>query len=342
MHDSSSGLRISRWACSFIILWLGAPLSANDRVGLEAVDAVGPRRLPAVELAPHRSATAAIAASYTETPVERVSNSPRTFVGYDDGFVVANHGTGSVSTGDFPFLMRANGWFHLRHTLFDSDGPNLDQNSFSFERLRLAFAGHAFTPDLGYFLQFDGNTDRESNVIFLDYFATYDSGRGVFDWDAGRFGFKFGKWKVPFSRSREETGRHLQFADRASANLFFDLNRSTGGGFFGRLEPLGTAIHYEAAVFNGPRTGVASTRRREEDIDTNIGCSVRSYTDLFSDFGDDGEPDLSWHKCPTLRLGGGMAYTRIDNQGMVEFTRQRGVDSGETLATPATSQCHRL
>jgi hypothetical protein len=256
----------------------------------------------------------------------------RLYLGYDRGFVIAaNQAARDAASVDF--LMRVNNWLQLRHTLFDSEGPNEDQNTFSFERLRLVFSGHVFSPDLGYFFQFDGNSDRSTDAIFLDWFVTYDLGHNVFCCEENKLGVKLGKWKVPFNRSREESGRRLQFSDRAEANVFFDLNRSMGVGLFGRLDPFAVPVHFETALFNGFRTGSFSTTRRDEELDDNFGWSLRSYADLGSDFGQDGEPDLSWHARPSLRVGGGLAYIRVEDEGEREFNRQFVVDSGQTLAS---------
>lgn len=265
----------------------------------------------------------------------------RLLLGYDRGFVIAADRGPSNYADEAEFLMRVNSWLQLRHTLFDSDGPNPDQNTFSFERLRLSFGGHILSPDLKYFFQFDGNSDAATDVAFLDYFATFDLGRYFLGPESSSFGVKLGKWKVPFSRSREETGRMLQFTDRATANVFFDLNRSIGVGLSSKLEagdslgPSAGPLEFETAIFNGFRTGSTSTNR-EAGLDRNFGWSLRVHGDLFDDFGDDGEPDLSWHCQPALRLGGGMAFTRVDEEGAAEFSRQRAVDSGATLSSLLT------
>lgn len=263
---------------------------------------------------------------------EHALSEKRLYLGYDEGFVIAaDQVYGEADAADY--LMRVNSWSQLRNTVFDSDGPNEDQNTFSFERLRLSFHGHVFSPDWQYFFQFDGNSDRSSQVIFLDYFATYDVGHNRFGWAENKLGVKLGKWKVPFSRSREESGSRLQFTDRATANVFFDVNRSFGVGLYGQSDHFGVPLNFETALFNGFRTGSASTNRENGELDRNFGWSLRSYTDLLSDFGDDGEPDLSRHAIPALRLGGGLAYTRVDEQGTTEFSRQVVVDSGAKLAS---------
>ncbi len=293
----------------------------TDAAWHQSIDSQQPIRLPPVT-----------PASFNLATHEELLAPIDSYVGYDKGFVIASHGADDCWSDDYPFLMRVNSWFQLRHTLFDSDGPNPDQNTLSFERLRLSFGGHAFTPDLGYFFQIDGNSDVSAERIFLDYFVAYDLGRAVFGWEADKFGIKAGKWKVPFSRSREESGRRLQFTDRTTTNVFFDLNRAVGVGLYGRLDRFAVPVHFETAVFNGFRTRNTSTSRNG-GLDGNLGFSARAHSDLFSEFGKDGEPDLGWHVAPAWRVGSGFAYTRIDENGASEFNRQRVVDSGATLAS---------
>ena len=50
-------------------------------------------------------------------------------------------------------------------------------------------------------------------------------------------------------------------------------------------------------MFNGFKTSGVSTNRLT-GLDRNLSWSIRSYTDLGSDYDNDGEPDLSWHARP--------------------------------------------
>ena len=280
-----------------------------------------PARLPPVDLVSYD------AQATLEPPLV-----PESTVGYDSGFVIADQGLGSDSAGGFPFLLRVNSWLQLRHTWFDGADPSQDLNLFSIERLRLALGGHAYSPNLRYFFQFDGNSDQGSQAVFLDYFVSYDLGCEFLDYEANKLGVKAGKWKVPFSRSREESGRRLEFAERSTSNLFFDLNRSIGVGLFGELDAWSTPLRWEAAIFNGFQSG-SDTDIRDSGLDQNFAWSGRMYADFFSEFGSDGEPDLSWHAAPALRLGCGLAGTQVDARGETEFNRPRVVDSGATLAS---------
>ena len=124
------------------------------------------------------------------------------YLGYDRGFLLAADEAIGTRAANANFLMRINSWMQLRQTSFHSEGPNPDQNTFSFERVRLSFGGHVFSPDVQYFFQFDGNSDRLTDVSLLDYYGTYDVGHDVWAGDENLLGIKFGQWKVPFSRSR--------------------------------------------------------------------------------------------------------------------------------------------
>lgn len=281
--------------------------------------------------------------SYEMELIEQPADASPFYVGYDRGFVIANHGSDGFSANEFPFVMRMNSWFHLRHVLFATDEPNRDKNAITLERIRLVFSGHLYSPDLKYSLMLDGNTDQSVQVTFLESFVTYDLGRGVWGWDAGQLEIRGGNWKVPFSRSREESARRFQFTERSVANLFFDIGRSVGVSLLGQTEVLDVPLRFETAMMNGLNTGRDSTVSGE-DLDTNPAWSARASMDFFSDFGNDGEPDLGWHPYPALRLGGGMAFTTVDREGPSEFTRQRVVRSGERLSNllPATVSAYDI
>jgi phosphate-selective porin OprO/OprP len=251
-------------------------------------------------------------------------------VGFDRGFLIASPELDSVSRRDFPFTTRLSGWMQLRHALFESDGPNVDRNAFSLERIRVGLDGHVYSPDLQYVFVLDANSDQAVQVIFLDSFFSYDFGRNLFNWDANRLGFRAGKWKTPFSRSREESARRLQFAERSVANLFFDIGRATGFSLYGENEIASMPIRFETALFNGLNTGRDAVVSAA-DLDRNFGWSARTSFDPLGSFGE-GESDLQWSPKSVLRFGTGIAGSRVDRQGSREFDRQRVVASGQPLA----------
>ena len=258
--------------------------------------------------------------------------------GYSDGFFVTSPDQVKIGAKDAPFTIKANVRMQLRHTYFNSDGPTRDENNFEFERAFLIFTGNVFTPDLAYHIKIDGDSDDGEVLDLLDAFATYDVGHALLECSPGTFGIKGGKWKMPFHRARYENGFNLQFSDRTMASESFDINRSIGAGLYGRLDFLPRPVNWEAAVFNGFQTQKFVPGRAEE-LDRNLATSVRLFSDVVGDYGKDGEPDLSFHDAPAVRIGAAFARSRLNKKdGLREFSVLRVVDTGATLASilPAT------
>jgi hypothetical protein len=218
----------------------------------------------------------------------------------------------------------------MRHAIFQSEGPNRDRNAFSLERIRIGIDGHAYSPDLQYNLVLDANSDQAVQVTFLDAFVSYDFGRNLLSMDANRLGFRAGKWKSPFSRSREESARRFQFTERSVANLFFDIGRATGISLYGEHDLLAAPSHFEIALINGMNTGRDAVVSAN-DLDQNFGWSARTSLDPLGQFAD-GESDLGWSEQNALRLGAGVAGSRVDRAGSREFDRPRVVASGQPLS----------
>jgi len=249
-----------------------------------------------------------------------------TLVEYNGGFVFSSHLGGHHS--DDSHKLRIGTWGQLRHNYFDSDGPNLDQNDFDIERLRVVFDGHAFNPDFRYFFQLDADSDAGEVVDMLDYYLTYDFGHDLLCWDKGRLALRFGKWKIGFNRAREESGTKMQFSDRSSASVLFDFDRSLGVGLLGELGP----FDWQAAIANGIDTG-GYRPSRSTQLDRNLAVATRVNWLLAGDWGMDGHADLDWRCAPAIRLGAGFTFSRRDTEGVREFAFPRVVDSGTPINT---------
>jgi len=285
---------------------------------------VTPLSLPASATTIPAAATSAVAlpnsASASSAPLRETSSNygAAPTIHYDHGLLIASPRDNESSDESFP--LKVNGRFQFRHTAFDSDGPNRDENQVELERVRLVFSGHAFTTDLSYFAQLDGDSDGQAQVDMLDYYLLYDIGHAELGWDSGRLAVKGGKYRMPFARARQDSGFMLQFVDRATGSDFFDINRSLGVSLIGRT-PLGDqTIGWETAVFNGFRDDTFAPNRAGE-LDRNFGFATRVTTDFISPWGQDGEPDLSWHERPSVKLGAATAFTRVRrDDGLLEFS----------------------
>lgn len=252
--------------------------------------------------------------------------------GYDDGFVLASESERNLCAEDSPFLLRINGWGQLRHTVFDSDGTNPNQNQFQLKRARLVFSGSAFTPDFAYYVQLDGRSSSGDDVRLLDYLLNYDVGHHAWGWEEGALGFKAGKYKIPFTMARYLSGREFEFTDRSMASMYFDANRSLAWGLYGNRDEARIPWNWEVAIFNGLVTGGAETGS-SGDLDDNFAYSARVFFYPTGQWGTGELADFQWHETLATRVGAGFADSTINRSGSTEFTSVRVVDSGATLAS---------
>jgi hypothetical protein len=263
-------------------------------------------------------------------------------VGYDNGFIIASGQQQSLVRSDSPFLLKFNGWSQLRHTVTDFAPPRDDLNQFQLVRGRLVFSGNAWSSDLSYFIQLDGRSTSGDDIRLLDYFLRYDIGHHQLGLRRGTFGFRTGKYKVPFTMARWLSGRDFEFADRSVASIFFDVNRSFAWGLYGETGGLGTPVKWEVALLNGLVTGGAETGS-SGTLDDNFAYSGRLHAYPIGDWGSSNLQDFQDHRRLALRVGVGFAGSTVDREGTTEFTRLRVVDSGETLASilpPVVDQYH--
>ncbi len=252
-------------------------------------------------------------------------------VGYDRGFLIASRREADLQASNFPFRLKLNGWGQIRHTELESDGPNRDLNQFQLKRGRLIFSGTAFNPNFRFFIQLDGRSSSGDDFRLLDYYLSFDVGHDQFGLEKGTIGFLAGKYKMPFTMARWQSGQEFEFTDRSMASTFFDVNRSLAWGIYGRLKPFGLPVHWETSVFNGLVTGGAETGS-SGSLDDNFAYSARIFSFPIGHWGEGAFADFDCHERIAMRVGAGYATTKIDRLGSTEFNTLRVVDSGDTLA----------
>ena len=254
-----------------------------------------------------------------------------THVGYDNGFLIASRHPQNLDAEQFAFRLQINGWGQLRHTLFDSHGPNADINQFQLKRGRLLFTGHAFTPDFSYSIQLDGRSSSGDMVRLLDYFLTFDVGNHSLGLERGELQMRAGKYKMPFTLARRLSGRQFEFADRSMASTFFDVNRSFAWGLRGE-RPGPVPWDWEVAVFNGLVTGGAETGS-SGNLDNNFAYSAQMVAYPTGDWGSSQLADFEIHDCLATRLSTGYASSAINRRGSTEFNALRVVNSGAEFSS---------
>ncbi|MCR9296274.1 MAG: hypothetical protein NXI32_26480 [bacterium] len=326
----------ARLVLSLLVVWLADSLLAQEVPHVTQTLSEPSLTLAAWEQAPissqsppaNRHAPGCQYFHSEDDPFEWLQDSK---VGYDGGFVIASDRNYDLDTGDFPFQLKINGWGQLRHTIFDSDGPNRDLNQFQLKRARIVFSGSAFTKDFKYFVQLDGRSTSGDDIRLLDYYLNYDIGHRRLGLEPGTLGFLTGRYKVPFNLARWLSGREFEFTDRSLSSIYFDVNRSLASSIYGRADFLQRKIDWEATIFNGLVSGGAETGS-SGTLDNNFAVSGRASSILLGEWGDGQLADFDYHEELAVRVGGGFALSEIDREGSTEFSSLRVVDAGIPLA----------
>ncbi|QDS88380.1 Phosphate-selective porin O and P [Rosistilla ulvae] len=307
---------------------------ASNAVAPASYDAAADRSSPAADqvcdIGDPRSPWTPGDGAVASAELRRFSDTIR--VGYDDGFVLASLRERNLETDAFPFRLKVNGWGQLRHTASDVALPNTDLNQFQMKRARLILSGNAFLPDLNYFTQFDGRSSSGDNMRLLDFYLNYDIGHAQFGFEKGTFGFRAGKYKMPFTMARWLSGKEFEFSDRSVASTYFDVNRSLAIGLFGQSKHTAIPIEWETAIFNGFVTGGAETGS-SGNLDDNFAYSIRLQGYPIGDWGSSQLADFESHDRLAMRVGCAFAGTTISRNGSTEFNTPRVVDSGQTFAS---------
>jgi phosphate-selective porin len=156
-------------------------------------------------------------------------------------------------TSDGDFLLQFAGRLQFRFASPDDQNPVTfddftDQNTrlFKINRARLKIGGHAYKPWLKYYFEYEL---AQSNL--LDFRIMIEKWRWL--------NFKFGQWKVEFTRERFISSGEQQMVDRSLINRAFTLDRQQGLTLYGNLAGEGIAnFNYWVAILTGSGRGATS------------------------------------------------------------------------------------
>ncbi len=232
-----------------------------------------------------------------------------------------------------PYSVHIGGRLQVKHMGFvrddetwtDSAGntsPILNRNRFEIERARLNISGTAISPDLTYFMIFDGDSDGGSDVDQLAYIATYRF--------SDAFKVQLGRWKAATDREWIRSSRYFRMVDRSIATEFFRAGFTEGVWFLGDL---GNHTQYETSFTNGLRT----SQRLSSEVDDNLAIAATIFTEPWGSFGP-GEQDYAYHCSPVIRIGASFAYDKVDDRSDVGLPLGDGgyltLSDGTLLSTP--------
>lgn len=175
---------------------------------------------------------------------EKIDSTQATILHSSKGFVFA--------TGDKKFELQIAARLQFRFATPDDQNPvtfndftNLNSRLFKINRSRLKIGGHAYHPWLKYYFEYELG---QGNL--LDFRVMIEK----WPW----LKFKFGQWKVEFTRERFISSGDQQMVDRSLINREFTLDRQQGITAYGNLAGRGAAnFSYWAAILTG--TGRAAT-----------------------------------------------------------------------------------
>jgi phosphate-selective porin len=185
--------------------------------------------------------------------------------------------------------------------------------TFGVNRARIKIGGHAFTPNLTYFFEYE----LQGNAL-LDFRVQYRLAPGV--------SLKVGQWKLHYSRERVISSGQQQMMDRSLINPIFTLDRQQGLSLYGRVDGGGLAdFSYWGTVATG--TG----RAGESNDDSHPLLMGRLHWNVLGDpIGFSGS-DLAMTETPALLIAAAAAtnrspYTRFSQAGGGQLP---GFDDGE-------------
>lgn len=240
----------------------------------------------------------------TPCSIEQAAKSPYEF-GYADGLFF------NVRRNRDSFAARANLRTQFRFSTFSRDADSWTDNAgvvrpiynrqiFELERARVVLAGHAFSPQLKYFLQTDGDTDSRHELAILDHWWAWRVSDAV--------EIQAGKRKVPGTRNWLLGAFDTRLIDRPFANEFFRPSRTTGIWVVG--DP-SSVWHYELMIGQGFSTEGLTPA----EVSDQFSGAASAWWNLLGDYGPGRPTDYERHDELAVRAGCSLVSSREGRQG---------------------------
>lgn len=239
--------------------------------------------------------------------------------GYEKGFYLRYTNVQTQS-----FELKTNARIQLRHVAFSRDEESWtdhagvtreirNRNYFDVERARLIFSGHAFAPEIKYFIQLDGDTDDGHTLEFFDFWWGYQFSETC--------QIQFGKRKVPAVRNWLLPAFDTRLADRPLATDFFRPDRTIGLWLVGQPTE---QLHYELMAGDAYR-GINAP---PAELNDRLAFAGTLYWDPLGPYGS-GVVDFESTCSPLVRVGHSWAYA--SQSGLNEFGKPLGESDFERL-----------
>lgn len=224
--------------------------------------------------------------------------------GYDKGFF--------IKSSDENFLMKIGALMQFRWTHYEAQRRNHylrprenrnDRTGFDFQRLRINFKGHAFDPNLTYFLELrsDSATGAAYDTILSWAYIDYKF--------CDEFHFRAGKFKSASTRANTTGHSQLQFMSRPMVDAVFGLGFNLGVRFWGQLADKQVDWYFDVtnSFAEGENFGGGRTITNDPaELDNNPALAFRVvWHALGDDPGQDfkSQSDIEMHDTPALDIG---------------------------------------
>ena len=227
--------------------------------------------------------------------------------GYDKGFY--------LKSSDDDFLLRIGARLQVRWTHTDVQSRNRyltpnwekdDSTGFDFQRMRLMFRGHVYTPDLTYNITLRAEAPQRYDTRVRDAYINYRFCDAV--------QFQAGYFKMAATQQRVTSDGQLQFPDRSMVNAALEMNRGIGVRFWGQL--FEKRVEYYVDVMNSTNGTGRTITNDPAELDSNPALAFRVVWHALGEKpGSDlkAEPDLEFHESPALDFA--FHYVFDENDG---------------------------
>ena len=225
-----------------------------------------------------------------------------------------------LKTSDEKFLLHLESRLQFRFSTPGDQNPltlddlETDKPVFKINRARLKVGGHAFSPDLKYYWEYEL---AQGNL--LDFRIMFEKFEG--------FNIKVGQWKTYYNRERVISSGKQQLADRSIITRPFTVDRQQGISVYGRLFSQTLAdMTYHASMLTGTGRG-----NFENDDDQFMYVGRLQWNFLGRELGMTSS-DLQYHEKPVAliaiaALTNRSPYTRFSQAGGGQlFGYEEGVD----------------
>jgi phosphate-selective porin OprO/OprP len=239
--------------------------------------------------------------------------------GYDDGFF--------IKSTDDKFAMSIFGRIQVRWTYYEARSRNRylvpgfrrqDRSGFDAQRVRFGVAGHAYTKDLTYYMELEGDSVNGYDFVFSEGFINYRF--------ADEFQVRAGYLTLASTRASFTSNENYQFVDGPLMDAVFGMGYGVGVRLWGQVfdQKLDYYLDVVNSVTNGELDGAGRVITNDEDreLDNNPAILFRTCWHVLE--GDPGvnmetQADHTMTQTPALDIG--FHYVFNDDEGDVLTSR---------------------